>query len=242
MKRDGEYTGRIIAPEGERFLVLFTYASGNVPTYENEDAEDAYLYGRMAAQIHTESNAFRSSCDRFILDFSYLADTPLHSIKPMLSNRPEDWEYVVRLTERLRADIQSIPPTALETGFCHGDFHGGNAHLDSGSTLTFFDFDCCGIGWRSYDIAVFLWGARLRGKDKEQWPPFLKGYTEVRHLSDADMRAVNYFVAIRHIWLMGLHTSRGHDWGFGWMNDGYFDRQISFLRQWEADYLAETST
>jgi thiamine kinase-like enzyme len=40
----------------------------------------------------------------------------------------------------------------LEIGFCHGDFHGGNACQKDGS-FTFYDFDCCGWGYRAYDLA-----------------------------------------------------------------------------------------
>jgi Ser/Thr protein kinase RdoA (MazF antagonist) len=105
-------------------------------------------------------------------------------------------------------DIPS--PTAcmlLQAGFCHGDLHGGNAHRDQAQTQTFFNFDACGMGWRAYDIAVFRWSARLRRKEQERWEAFLRGYTEERSLRTLDIQAVPFFVAIRHVWLLGIHTS-----------------------------------
>jgi len=45
------------------------------------------------------------------------------------------------------------------------------------------------------------------------------------------------FVAIRHIWLVGLHVSLGDRFGWGWMNDSYFDRQLKVLRDWEKNFL-----
>jgi Ser/Thr protein kinase RdoA (MazF antagonist) len=166
-------------------------------------------------------------------------NAPLRSIQPFLSHRPEDWEYLTILAEKLRQEVLDLPPNSLETGFCHGDFHTGNAHLDQDKTLTFFDFDCCGVGWRSYDIANFRWNARLNKKDKEIWSSFLHGYLEERPLSNLDIQTTNYFVPIRHFWLLGVHTSNGNDWGFGWINNHYFDRAIKFFREWEMEYLTE---
>jgi Ser/Thr protein kinase RdoA (MazF antagonist) len=74
-----------------------------------------------------------------------------------------------------------------------GDFHGWNVHMAQDHMLTVFDFDCCGVGWRAYDIAVLRWGARLRGKEQARWPSFLCGYGEVRRLSDLNIQATPYF-------------------------------------------------
>ncbi len=46
------------------------------------------------------------------------------------------------------------------------------------------------------------------------------------------------FVLIRHLWLLGLHTSNGDDWGYAWLDRHYFDRGLKFLREWEAVHLA----
>ena len=238
-RKDGNPVGTVLAPEGLRYLVLFTHAPGQEPTYETDEENESYLYGKVTAKIHAATDTFQSSHKRFALNLAHLLDTPLQSIQPLLSHRQDDWDYLVGLAEKLRRRVQEIPLHSLETGFCHGDFHGWNAHLDLDKTLTFFDFDCCGLGWRAYDIAVFRWSARLRGKDKERWPPFLRGYTDERPLSDTDLQATPYFVAIRHIWLLGLHTGNAHDMGFAWINEGYFDRAFKFFREWEAEYLAE---
>jgi Ser/Thr protein kinase RdoA (MazF antagonist) len=99
-----------------------------------------------------------------------------------------------------------------------------------------FDFDCGGAGWRAYDVAVYLW-ARVRSKGKEhfkneQWDTFLAAYQKYRALSDSDLRAIPIFVAIREIWLMGLHTSNSQVWGGNWQDDRYFDTNLRFLRDW----------
>jgi Ser/Thr protein kinase RdoA (MazF antagonist) len=238
-RKDGHLTTVVTAPEGVRYIVLFTYAPGKELAYESAEEIESYLYGNVVAQIHTATDRFHSQHKRFSLDFTYLLDGPLRAMQPLLVHRPEDWDYVQALAERLRTHVLGIPVERLEQGFCHGDFHGWNAHIAKDHTLTVFDFDCCGEGWRAYDIAVFRWGARLRDKEQARWPAFLRGYRETRNLSDIDVQATPYFVAVRHLWLVGLHTANGHDWGFGWMHDRYFDRAIKFLRDWEAEYLMD---
>lgn len=218
-RNDETFVGTINAPEGMRYLVLFTYAPGREPTYDSKDDSAAYAYGKVAAQVHSVTETFQSSSQRVALDLEHLLDAPLREIQPVLAHRPEDWEYVQTLAGTLRQQIMQLPLSSLEQGFCHGDLHWGNARVqDEANTVTLFDFDCCGMGWRAYDIAVFRWVARLRKKEQEQWPAFLRGYQEVRTIHGREIQAVPYFVALRHLWLLGLHAGNRQDIGMAWMN------------------------
>jgi Ser/Thr protein kinase RdoA (MazF antagonist) len=240
--KDGNLVGAIMAPEGLRYLVLFTYAPGKDISYEAQQENESYLYGKITAKIHAATDTFQSPHHRFDLDLEYLLDIPLKSFEQFFSHRLEDWEYLVRLAKILRLKVEDLPPNSLEIGFCHGDLYYGNAHLDQDRTLTFFDFDFCGMGWRADDVAVFRIYARLYGKEKEIWPSFLRGYTEERNLSDADIQATRYFMAIRYIWLLGLDTKNVNDWGATKVNDRYFDSALKFLHEWETEYLTENLT
>lgn len=206
-------------------------------TYESKDADAAYAYGKLAAQLHTATETFQSLHQRAALDLEHLIDGPLRSIEPMLVHRPEDWEYLQAVTERLRRRIMELAGSVLNQGFCHGDLHWGNARTQGDNTVTLFDFDCCGVGWRAYDLAVFHWAARLRKKEEHQWPAFLRGYRAVRTIHEREIRAIPYFVAVRHLWLLGLHTGNRQDFGMAWMKDAYFDEAIEFFREWEAEHL-----
>lgn len=232
---DDNFVEEVFAPEGTRYIVLFSYAPGKAIAYEADEENKSYLYGKAVATIHAATDTFQSTHERFAIDLEHLLDKPLRVIQPLLTHRLDDWNYLIGFVEKLRRHVQNLSSERLETGFCHGDFHGGNVHVDEDKVHTFFDFDCCGLGWRAYDVAVFRWMARLDGKEKERWTPFLSGYREVRSLDETDLEAVPCFVAIRHVWLTGLHTGNGHDWGFNWMNDEYFDRTFKFFREWEAE-------
>lgn len=105
--------------------------------------------------------------------------------------------------------------------------------------VTFFDFDCCGPGWRAYDIAVFRWSIELSKGGETLWESYLEGYTRNRAIHELDMEAIPLFVAIRHIWLLGLHVHLGADFGSGWLNKQYFDRNMSFLKKWVDEHIID---
>ena len=237
--KEGNFIQTFLAPEGLRHAVLFTHAAGSPPQYKEQAGATAFTYGKLVGIIHAATQDFTSQHTRFPLDLPHLLDTPLKSIGPLLSHRADDWAYLQKLADKIRRCFAEFPSTALEQGFCHGDFHGGNAHMTTDGVLTFFDFDCCGWGWRAYDLAIFQWGAKRASQVQERWEPFLRGYTESRKLNDLDLQAVPLFVMMRQFWLLGLHTANGHDWGFGWLNDRYFDTEIKFLRDWEAERFAD---
>jgi len=232
-KIDGDYIRVISAIEGVRYAVLFTFADGNNFPWETEPESTAFKYGKAVGKIHNATQDFSSHHTRFSLDLKHLVDNPLKSIDAMLSHREDDRDYLHQLSDKLQKHIGFFQKDDLENGFCHGDFNRGNGHIADAGTITFFDFDCCGWGWRAYDIAVFRWGARLIKKEKLLWEHFVRGYTEERILTEANLKVTQLFVGIRHLWLLGLHTSNGSDLGFGFMDQKYFDNAIKFLRDWE---------
>lgn len=227
--KNDEYLYDLLAPEGLRYMVLYTYADG-----EYSEAEDkCELFGEEVARMHLAMDEFKSEHARFEIDLNHLLDEPLQNIRPFLSHRPEDFNYLETLSVELRSRIEELSHD-LEWGVCHGDLHGGNVHFQE-DTLTQFDFDCCGYGYRSYDVSVYLW-SKVMFKDKEafenkNWTLFIHSYQKIKPLSSTELSAVPIFVAIRDIWLMGLHTGNAPIWG-AWQNDHYFDEHLKFLRNW----------
>lgn len=232
---DGEYVTPLNTPEGIRYAIVTAFAEGTGLPYD--DAQDAYIYGANVADIHSLSAGFSSEHARFELDHVRLLSEPLESIKPFLTHRPECWQFLESFGARLHELMKDIHQQDADYGLCHGDFHGWNAHY-SDDTLTFFDFDDCGYGWRAYDLAVFRWDARLDEKESERWETFVKGYQSKREISEADLKLTTTFMAIRDIWLMGEHMGNAKDFGRGWMDDGYIDERIKFLKALEAEHFS----
>ena len=211
-QKDGQLLRELLAPEGVRFIVLFSFAPGQQINYDDLQAS---VYGRAVAQTHNAMQDFSSPHQRFGLDLEHLLETPLRVVRPFLEHRPTDLEYLNLLAEKIRSHLEQLPLDQLERGFCHGDFHGANAFIDADSKITLFDFDCGGVGWRAYDLAVFAWDCRLHGKELGAWLAFLRGYNELRNVAELDLKAIPLFIGMRQIWLMGLHFGFAPNVGFG---------------------------
>jgi Ser/Thr protein kinase RdoA (MazF antagonist) len=234
---DGHYFCAVPAPEGTRYLVLFTEAPGGEVSYEHEPADKAQRYGRAVAHMHNALDDFTSPHLRFHLDLEHFIDQPIRNIHPFLVKRPDDWSYLLHFSQLLRRRILAMPADSLEQGFCHGDLQGYHANLAPDGTLTFYDFDCGGYGFRAYDLAVFLWCCRLEEAVATRWQPFLNSYLETRSIHQRDMEAIPLFVCARYLWHMGVHTQNSADWGIDFLNDSYFNAHINDLHQAEKDYL-----
>ena len=233
LRKDGHAVKWLSAPEGRRAAVLFTHAPGR----ELDGGEaDCRRYGRAVAAVHAATDDFKTSHARFALDIDHLLTKPMAAIRPFLGQRPADLDFIETLAVTLQRRIEALPAQRLDRGFCHGDFHGDNAHID-GDAVTLFDFDCCGSGWRAYDIAVFRWRWGDDEAGDRRWAAFLEGYRSVRPIGEADIAAVPFFVVARAIWLRGLHAANTADWGRSWLNDAYWDRLLKGLREWQAKHL-----
>jgi Ser/Thr protein kinase RdoA (MazF antagonist) len=236
---NGDYFHFISAPEGTRYVALFTEASGPEISYEKEPEKVAYNYGQAVACLHTALDDFSSPHQRFHKGLDHLIDKPLRNIEPFLEHRPGDWAYLQSFAVKVRQRILDLPASTLEQGYCHGDLQGYHANIGPDGTLTFFDFDCGGFGYRAYDLAVFLWCCRLEEAVDARWESYLRGYQDVRLIHQIDLQAIPLFVCTRYLWHMGVHTQNAPDWGCGWLNDKYFDNRLKQLRDIEADYQIE---
>lgn len=228
-RTDGDLVTPVHAPEGTRYLALFTFAPGALRPLAPEAASS---YGRAAAGLHREMKSFESDHHRYTLDLQHLLDDRVPRILPLLEHRPDDQAFVDRLWRFLRDHIQAIAP-GLTWGQCHGDLNGGNSHIDDQGRLTFFDFDCEGPGWLAYDVAVFNWS--VRGMPDQEyarrlWEAYLGAYLQENPLSHHDLAAIPFFVAARQLWLVGLHCQYADIWTYGNLSDAYFDRRIRLLR------------
>jgi len=239
--QDGQCFCAVPAPEGQRYLALFTEAPGQEISYAHEPEKVAQCYGQAVAQMHNALDDFSSPHPRFHLDTAHFVDRPLHNIEPFLAHRPDDWAAVQHFAETLREQLLLLPASELEQGACHGDLQGYHANVASDGALTFFDFDCGGYGYRAYDLAVFLWCCRLQDAVAARWASFLHAYRQTRSIRDLDLQAVPLFVCARYLWHMGVHTQNSPDWGIDFLNDEYLNTHLKRLRDAEADYLTQAS-
>jgi Ser/Thr protein kinase RdoA (MazF antagonist) len=218
---------------GDAARIAVRFIVGREP---EETPADAHSQGAVLARIHTEAVGFAINQDRFSLDLEHLLHRPLAALCVLLEDRSEARHYLTGLANRLH-QLVFDRADALSWGTCHGDCHGFNARIGPDGTATFFDFDDGGLGWHAYDLAVFLWNAcAFAPQRRALWRYFLDGYRSQNPISRPDLDAVAIFVPIRHIWLMGEYAVGSTGWGRNWLG-AWFDRQVEFLKEWEAEQL-----
>ena len=75
---------------------------------------------------------------------------------------------------------------------------------------------------------------------QEYWEAFTGGYQTFRSLSDAELRAMPYFVILNMYWCMGFEAGTViHSRGEALINDGYFTSTVAALRAWETQQLGQ---
>ena len=157
-------------------------------------------------------------------------------MRPALKSRPLLAARFDAVVDRVRTRIDGAKERLWDWGFCHGDLHCGNAHID-GQQLSLYDFDCCGPGWRLYDLATYRWAARLRQFEGGAWRPFIEAYLEVRPAAASTLELVPLFVILRHIWLQGYHAWNSVEDGTIFRSDGNFDYLVTFCEHVESEQL-----
>jgi Ser/Thr protein kinase RdoA (MazF antagonist) len=230
---DGAYVQAVRAPEGTRFVGLFTYAEGSPPGKEI-NPDQAHAYGKAVAHLHTAADSLPTTYARPQLDLARLLDAPLHIITPLLAHRPHDVAYLHELAQHLADELKQLPQTPPLYGLCHGDPHKTNVLCARNGQLTLIDFDCCGYGWRAYDLAVFFWSTRHLPQAAPVRTAFLRGYMEHRRVSAQELASIPHFVAAQHICITAVEieqAARGV-WGSEPITDAYFDDRLRFLRTW----------
>lgn len=224
--RDGGFAQPVAAPEGERAALLFAPARG----IEGQ-TEHAAAQGRALGQLHAVRLSDPTAEMLRRLDLDALVLRPAGWAGEVLGDRPDLACRLLDVATVLAARF--LPLTAsLAIGFCHGDFHGGNALVEDG-VATLLDFDDCGLGWIAYDLASFLW--TCQGFEEEQraaiWADFLSGYEVVRPLAEADRHAVEPLILAREIWALGAWATGAPHWGDSWFRTEDFALRIPAVEE-----------
>lgn len=206
--KDGELLGSTSTSHGERAFALFSCADGMQLSGSAITIRQSYQFGKTMADLHVAANSFNTEHQRYKLDLRYLIDEPVRLISEGVKNKDENSEYAQHIhhgeqiikklepIDRIVDTINSIGSDNDEFGIIHADLHNGNVHFH-GDTLTVFDFDHCGYGWRAYDLAIsyFL--------PEPQRNSMIKGYESVRPLSSEERGSLQGFGNLRNLWNIG---------------------------------------
>lgn len=226
---NGAYVHSLQCPEGERFLALMQCAADSEYEIHAITHNTAFNYGTSVGLLHNTSVGFGPTKTRRPINCESLIWQPLAAVQAMYPQHCQ-LDYLRRYANHLSKEIASLDAAGLTQLCIHGDLTGGNGNQDSSGSYTLFDFDCCGLGWLGYDLAVFLWSL-LQNNKVHLWSEFLDGYKSVAPLANVDERSIGLFVAARNFWIMGYSLSRVAVLGTHSYNESIFIRDVEFLQQ-----------
>ncbi len=241
--RDGALFSHAMLPDGPRAAVLFRHVGGRKP--ELDDPADARVQGVALARVHGAADSFpRHDAGRFRLDLDHLLHRQVAAVLALDLDAPDARRDLASIADRLAGMVRRLDGDLSRTR-CHGDCHGLNAHIATegphAGQAVLFDFDDGGFGYLAYDLAVHLWAQASFGRRRfVMWHAFERGYRSVRSIRPADEAAINVFVPIRHIWLMGEYAGRTAEWGREILSASWLAREIGFLLAWEQERLSPT--
>jgi Ser/Thr protein kinase RdoA (MazF antagonist) len=211
-RRDGSLLHDLEREGRTRYLALLEVAPGE--EMRGMDSRPVEELGLLVGRLHAALDRYPGRADRHTLDERELIDLPDEILSRQLAARGFDVGYIADLAARLRERTATLTRQPGAWGLIHGDLHGGNAHLDADGSITLFDFDHLGYGWRAYDLAPI----RLSLPD-EQWQAFLEAYESVRPMSDEERDGISLHALLRRFWDPG-------DWLRMFLSGIWEDREL----------------
>lgn len=199
--KDGNILKTLDCPEGIRYGFLMQCAADTEIESHCMQTGNPRSYGQSVAKMHQLSSRFQAKEKFTSIDLDHLLWRPLSLVKEYFPK--VDISYAENIAQRVSNALANLNNEGLTKSYIHGDLTGGNACLSSTDEYIFFDFDCCGHGWLSYDLSVFYWSSLLCPTEEKLWDGFIDGYRAINDLSSLDLSAIPLLAIARHFWIIG---------------------------------------
>ena len=227
----------LLAPEGERDVVVTSYISGELTPNLDDETIAAQL-----AEIRKAMKDYPVLNELHQLDVDEMINRFIEIMNEYYPDKDEEVEFFRSYGAYLSKKIKELNVKYPESiGFCHGDFHTGNIIKTSDSEVTFIDFDACTIGSILMDIATycnqmdyFNFDASKLGDTFRKVEIFTKSYSDTYSLSQEEIEAIPLYIALRHYELnatVPLHRVPVE--GKHWLNDNWLESQYTWLKKWQ---------
>ena len=233
--REGHFIQDITAPEGLRYGVLFSFAEGK--KISKFSATTSYHIGRTMARMHEVTENYE--LNRVTYNSKTLLTDSLIHTKSFFPNTSEEMDFVESATHYLKTAFEKIKLQDVRLGAIHLDIRFDNMHLNGEEKITIFDFDFCGNGWLCNDIAYFMFQLYNTNQGDNEYlqkvESFLKGYGEIRRISDEEKRIIPLAGIAIFLFYLGIQCATFDTWSNIFLNDDHLKRFVGTIKRW-ADY------
>ena len=224
------YIQTLNAPEGKRFAVLFSFASGEKLHLISEETH--FQIGQLMAQIHKITN--HQKLNRINYSPEVILIDSLKKVSSFLSNDTEEMNFMKLTQKYLLKEIENADISQIRQGIVHLDIWFDNLNITKDNKVTIFDFDFCGNGWLCLDIAYYI--LQLHNIEKyeaKDYQPkvenFIKGYEAVIPISKEEKRLIPMLGVSLYFFYLGVQCERYDNWSNSFLSENYLKRFINGL-------------
>ncbi|MHA7943919.1 phosphotransferase [Formosa sp. 3Alg 14/1] len=236
--KNGAYIQEIQAPEGIRYVVLFSFAEGDKIRFIDQDT--CFLIGALMAKIHKQTT--NTKIDRIFYNKKTLIEQPYEHLKTHFSEALPEMEFIKEIRDFYQtSDFENMP-----TGVVHMDIWYDNMAITQEKDVTIYDFDFCGNGAQVLDIGYFCKQLFHIEADKDTYElkktHFLDGYQSIRPLSDIELQCIPKAGLAVHVFYLGIQAQR-FDWSNIFLSKNYLEMfYVARLKAWIAYNTIEKHT
>jgi len=206
--KNQKYIQAFDAPEGKRFGVLFSFAEGEKQLNLSPDFH--FEIGKMMAQIHQVSEGLKLT--RINYSAQVLISDALKKIETIIGNEIAEYNFLKKTADQITPFFSHKKINKLRHGAVHLDLWADNLNIDSNNTITLFDFDFCGNGFLTLDIAYYVTMLFLFEPDAkklaEKLEKFYQGYESILVISEEEKNAIPAFGAALLFYYLGFQCER----------------------------------
>lgn len=193
--------GSLLAVTGASSVVLLRWVDGQALDADL-DAEKLVKVGRYMAELHNHSERFTPPADfqrpRWDRNRLFGADSVLHMPDANRYFSRDELKLFEAAAERVGRTMQRLGESRQVFGLIHADLH-NRSYLFYGDQVRAIDFSDCGWGYYLYDIAITLAELKHRDDYPALHAAFVRGYREVRPLSEQHEGLINTFMVARRV-------------------------------------------
>lgn len=234
--KEGNLIQEINAPEGIRYIVLFSFAKGEKMRFMSN--ETCFSIGFLMANIHkiTENKTIQ----RINYDSQTLLKTSYDNLKVFFSEELPEMKLLKEMGGKISKSIDNCNLSQTK-GIVHLDIWYDNLSVNNQNEITIFDFDNCGNGLLILDVGYFCKQLFFIESDKKDYESkvksFLEGYQKVRYLSESELNLIPEMGASIFAFYLGVQAQR-FDWSNIFLTQNYLKMYVGRIKSW-VDYYDE---
>ncbi|WP_353163765.1 phosphotransferase [Empedobacter brevis] len=235
--KNGNLIQEILAPEGLRYVVLFTFAEGEKMRFMTN--ETCFAIGSMMAKIHNVTAT--KKINRINYNSDVLLYKAYEKLNLFFSEDLGEMIYLKQISSKIAKRFEKIHLSEHQKGIIHLDIWYDNLSVNKENEITIFDFDNCGNGSLILDIGYFCKQLFFIETDKNEYETkvesFLNGYKKERNLSGKELDLIPESGASIFVFYLGIQAQR-FDWSNIFLTENYLKMFVGRIKNW-LDYYEE---